>query len=136
MKENFIEWLDNVSDKDEVLDTLQLEGKEISPNVYDFYGSLCSGVKIDIDNLEGFGTFAGRLNNKCFTSEVVDYLKNCGVEYVISSIFLHEPTQLGHCLIKNLNSKECKVFSKMIEKNNGSLSFDGTVGDYHFFENE
>ena len=52
--DNFIEWINSRSDKDEIMNILQLEGDEIGPNVYDFYGDELSGVKIDINELEYF----------------------------------------------------------------------------------
>ena len=69
--DNFIEWINNRSDKDEIIDILQLEGEEVSPNVYDFYGDMISGVKIDVDELEGFGTSCGRKDNTCFDNEII-----------------------------------------------------------------
>lgn len=134
---DFIDWLNNRTDKDEVLDILQLEGDEIEPNVYDFYGDKVSGVKIDVNDLLGYSTQCGIPGNSCFDLHVVNYLKNCGVNHIISAIFLNEPNALGHCLIPFENEKEGKKFSKMIEKNNGSLNPDGSFDDeYMYFETE
>ena len=134
--QNFIDWLNTRSDKSEVLDTLQLEGKEISPNVYDFYGDEISGVKIDVEELLGFGTQAGRVENTCFDQVAIDYLKDCGVNYIISTIFLNEPIKLGHCLIPFKTKQDGNKFSKMIDKRNGSLTNQGKFKEYFFFETE
>jgi len=135
--DNFIEWINNRSDKDEIIDILQLEGEEVSPNVYDFYGDMISGVKIDVDELEGFGTSCGRKDNTCFDNEIIDYLKESGVDYIVSTIFLNEPNKLGHCLIPFKNEKAARKFSKMIDARLGSLSSQGEVNDeYFFFETE
>ncbi len=135
--DNFIEWINNRSDKDEIMNHLQLEGDEIEPNVYDFYGDELSGVKIDINELEGFGTSCGRKNNTCFDNVVIDYLKECGVDHIISTIFLNEPNKLGHCLIPFNSEKEGRKFEKMIEKREGTLTSHGKFNDeYFFFETE
>jgi hypothetical protein len=133
ISQNFIEWLSNRSDKKDILNILQLEGNEISTNVYDFYGDKISGVKIEIEDLEGFGTQCGSKGNICFDKNIIDYLKECGVDHIISTIFLNEPEMLGHCLIPFNNSKNGKKFSKMIEKNEGSLTFGESYDDEYFF---
>jgi hypothetical protein len=58
--ENYISWNHPIKNNSEFLDLLQIDQlKEIRPNVYDFYGDEISIVKIDVDDLIGFGTQCG-----------------------------------------------------------------------------
>ena len=133
---DFTNWLNSQPNQGEIFDLLQIEGKQISPTVYDFYGDKLSGIKIDVNDLEGYGTKCGRINNECFDEDVVIFLRECGIDYIISSVFLNEPTQLGHCLIEFEDFGDAGTFSEMIEDRNGSLTPDGKINNFFFFENE
>lgn len=137
--QNFIDWIDNFDDetKEEILSALQLEGEEISKNHYNFYGDMICGVLIYTSDLFGFGTATGTVGNKCFDADVINYLKEKNVDYIVSSIFLNEPYELSHCLISFETEEDCEIFSEMIEEKKGSLTFNSDrIDNYWFFEAE
>jgi len=130
---NFTDWLANRADKDEILDMLQIEGNEISENLYDFYGDYLSGVKIPVSELKGFGTQCGRKDNTCFNESILYFLNAGGIQYVISSVFHNEPNKLGHCLIPLKSVKDANLFEKYIGNCGGSLTNGGNLNDELFF---
>lgn len=92
-------------------------------------------IKIPTDELSIFGTFCGAKGNKAFSENVLNFLKNKAVKFVVAVSDKDAPKITT--MIMKINQKDGKVLSKMINKNHGSLRCDITaIEGWSVFESE
>lgn len=114
--------------KQELLSMAGLEEGELTRFNLDF-------LKIPASELTVFGTVCGKVGNKAFTKEVVDFLQSKGVGFILGLGDNLEP-KISSAVI-NMSGRDARKFSAMIDKNDGSLRADSSrVNGWSAFESE
>ncbi len=136
-KANFEAWLKENQDlalkiKESLLRTAGLSEDELtSPEMgFDF-----GFIKVPVSELVPFGTSCGNTGNKCFSEEIVKFLQSKGVEFV-AAIGQNKELRIASAAM-HIPFADAEKFSKMIDKNNGSLRADNCgVPGWRIFESE
>ncbi len=92
-------------------------------------------AKISLEDLPLFGTMCGDLSNKPFTPQVISFLQEHNVEFVLAIIEQDEYTVIS--LAAPLDEEAGEKFSGMIDNNGGSLRWDPSrVDTWAVYESE
>jgi hypothetical protein len=92
-------------------------------------------IKAPIDQLPAFGTFCGSKNNKAFSKNVLDFLRDKKVEFVLALTDGKDP-RISSAIIE-LGYEDGEALGEMISINGGSLrSEKSRIEGWSTFESE
>lgn len=92
-------------------------------------------VKVPAGELSIFSTFCGTKGNKAFDENVLNFLKDKEVEFVVA-ISDEEVPKITSAVIK-ISQEDGETLSEMISENEGSLRYDKTkIEGWSAFESE
>ena len=117
-------------------DLLKMTGiEQESRLIDDWAGFDFSFVKINLEELAGYGTTCGRVPNYCFTPEVLEFLAAQGVDFILG-ISENTALRLQSAAI-HFSSRAAAKLERMILVAHGSLRPDpASVRGWQVFESE
>jgi len=133
LEQSFQDWLKENPDLAE-----KIKGELMSIYGYDEAEMSAEGmaiIKVPLGQLSIFSTFCGTSGNKAFGENVVNFLKDKEIEFVVA-ISDKEVPNITSAMI-NINREDGEALSEMIGENNGSLRCDSSKNErWSTFESE
>jgi hypothetical protein len=92
-------------------------------------------IKASIDQLSTFGTFCGSKNNNVFNKNVLDFLRDKKVEFVVA-LTDEKELKLSSAVIE-ISNEDGETLSEMISENGGSFRSDNSrIANWSTFESD